>query len=151
MTDTTHFFGKISLSVPPSWIDNTVINLVGPPVGSFRPNIAVTRQVVPPTVSLSMWGKQQAQFLQQSGLLGFEVQTEDIVYIEQQKFYLFAYSWNNLLDPNTNPPQMDHLFQAQYTTLNDGIAYTLTFTCAKDSAQELELLCEDIVASFRVA
>lgn len=150
MIQQLHTFGLLSLSVPSSWSDNTVVNLVGPPLGRFRPNIAVTRQLVPPMTLLSAWGQQQALLLENSGLPDFTVIEQDVVRIGDHKFYLFCYTWNN--PPHTSEPHAtpDRLFQAQYTMLHEGVAYTLTFTCLAESAEELRELREEIVQSFAV-
>ncbi|MBI5510592.1 MAG: DcrB-related protein [Deltaproteobacteria bacterium] len=125
-------FGVATVGVPANWVDNSVINFIGPDVDGVRPNLVVIQRQVTGKPSAAQFAKQQKAMLEEAALTEFQILEEGAVVVGKRKFHRLAFSW--LFDAASDEgaaagAKPVHLRQDQYYLVDGQKTLTVTLTC----------------------
>ncbi|MBI4821672.1 MAG: DcrB-related protein [Deltaproteobacteria bacterium] len=148
-----HSFGKLTVAVPPKWVDNSIITFLGPAGGArTRPNVVLSRQMVSDRVVLGQYADAQRASLLDAGLADLEVIDEGPLTLDGRKLYRVRFAWTRR-DPGPDGSTIEsRVRQEQYYSIEreGGLALTFTFTCDADEYEGLKETFEQIVLDSRV-
>ena len=137
-------YGTSRFSVPKNWVDNSMINFVGPPTGSARPSLVITNRSLPGNPSLESFAKNQKAALLEANLPGFELLDEGPVVHGDRKFFRLSFSWLGTQQEEGSEAAQP-LRQEQYYLLGAGRALTLTLSCAPDVFDKMKPVFSDMI------
>ncbi|MCK5688170.1 DcrB-related protein [Myxococcota bacterium] len=139
-------YGNVELALPPTWVDNTVVNYLGPPKEPFRPNVVVVERRIAGKPSLASFGEKQKEVIEGSQLPDFEELESGVVTVGDKRAYLYGYRWRNAPDGG------DGLLLRQdlYFLIEGQISVTITFSCADTHYDEMQSVFKSIVEDTKI-
>jgi len=149
-------FGGALVGVPKGWLDNTIVNFLGPPANNFRPNVVVTCRPLP---ALKMPGKTnlenfaalQRKTVEDSGLRDLAIIDESAVNLGTRTLKCLRFGWTNDVTDDTGNRFQHELRQDQYFDVVGDQAMTITFTCRAESYEDKKTMFDAILQATRFA
>lgn len=134
------FLKNVGLEVPSGWSDFSVVTLVGPEGGAFRPNAVVTSEDVGGTDVIA-YAKAQVKALK-TDAPQFKVITEEATTVAGKAGYSVEFSFKS--------PEGQRLRQVQRYAALGGRVYTLSLTHLEDEFEKARPMLDRIASSFRL-
>lgn len=139
-------FGSMSLSIPKNWIDNSMINFLGPPADKFRPNAVFVERVTGGKTSLKTYGDEQKKNIENSGCPEFNLIESGLVDFAEGKQYHLAFSYRLVLkEIEDNSPPL--IRQDLYIQLKGNKVALLTLSCHLDEAEKWADIFQDMASN----
>jgi hypothetical protein len=137
-------FGELSLGIPDAWVNQSIINYVGPPAGDVFPNVVVLTRPTQGKQSMDAYIAQQKAALSEAELPGLEVLNTGVVRGASGPIGTISFRFHG-------EKEGQQLRQDQFFLLADKTAYTMCLTCAEGQYEKMQPTFQAMLKSFKVA
>ena len=135
------FLQNVALEVPEGWADFSVVTLVAPPQGAFRPNVVVTSEDLVDGVAVANHAKAQLKALK-ADAAAFKLITEGPATVGGHAGYMAEFSFKT--------PETQGLRQIQYYAALGARVYTLSLTHLDEDFEKQRPTFAEIASRFRL-